>query len=282
MAYRDSLSFGYSLTPWVKRLLIANFAVFVGSWLAARLGYPFADYLALQPDLVLLRPWTIVTYMFVHDGFWHILFNMIALFFFGPPVEERLGSGEFLKFYFICGLGGAALSFLLRVFTGPTMIVGASGAIYGVMLAYAMFWPDAPIYIWGILPVKAKWLLAAFVAFDLFGAFGYGGAGVAHFAHLGGLAAGFGYLKAAGLGVALTTRARKLFRPKLTVLPGSADAAPKPARPGRRAARGAAEQERILDDLDRILDKISHSGMASLTPEERKTLDDASKRFRQN
>ncbi len=279
MAYRDSFSFGYSLTPWVKRLLIANIAVFVGGWVAARLGYPFLDLLALRPDYVLTRPWTLVTYMFVHAGFLHVLFNMIALFFFGPPVEERLGSGEFIKLYVICGLGGAALSFLLRVFTGPTMIVGASGAIYGVMLAYAMFWPDAPIYIWGILPVKAKWLLAAFVAIDLAGALGVGGAGVAHFAHLGGLGAGFLYLKSAGLGVALTTRARKLFRPKLTVIPGSAGTPPKP---GRRARASAAEQERILDDLDRILDKISRSGMASLTPDERKTLDDASKRFRQN
>ncbi len=280
MAYRDSFSFGYPLTPWVKRLLIANIAVFVAVWIAARLGFAFESLLALNPDYVLVRPWTLVTYMFVHAGFLHILFNMIALFFFGPPVEERLGSGEFIKFYIVCGLGGAALSFLVRVFTGPTMIVGASGAIYGVMLAYAMFWPDAPIYIWGILPVKAKWLLLGFVAIDLAGALGYGGAGVAHFAHLGGLGAGFLFLKSAGLGTALTTRARKLFRPKLTVIPGSTGAAP--AKPGRRAARAAAEQERVLDDLDRILDKISHSGMASLTPEERKTLDDASKRFRQN
>ncbi len=279
MAYRDSFSFGYSLTPWVKRLLIANVAVFVAGWIAARLGFPFTELLALRPDYVLVRPWTLVTYMFVHAGFLHILFNMIALFFFGPPVEERLGSSEFLKFYLICGLGGAALSLLLRVFTGPTVIVGASGAIYGVMLAYALFWPDAPIYIWGILPVKAKWLLLAFVIFDMAGALGYGSGGVAYFAHLGGLGAGFIYLKAAGLGLALTTRARKLFRPKLTVIPGSAATPPKP---GRRARAAAAEQERILDDLDRILDKISRSGMASLTPDERKTLDDASRRFRQN
>ncbi len=280
MAYSDSFSFGYSLTPWVKRLLIANTAVFLGGWIAARLGYPIDALLGLvpEPSFLLTHPWTILTYMFVHANFWHILFNLIALFFFGPPVEERLGSGEFIKFYLVCGLGGALLSFLLRFWTGPSLIVGASGAIFGVMLAYAMFWPDAPIYIWGILPVKAKWLLAAFVLFDLYGGWARGD-GVAHFAHLGGLGAGFLYLKAGGLGVALTTRARKLFRPKLTVIPGSAGAPPKP---GRRAARAAAEQERILDDLDRILDKISRSGMASLTPDERKTLDDASKRFRQN
>lgn len=278
MAYRDSFSFGYPLTPWVKRLLIANIAIYVLTLIGERFGIYLDALLGLQPWAVLTRPWTILTYMFVHANFWHILFNMIALFFFGPPVEERLGSSEFIKFYLLCGLGGAALSFLLRIWTGPTLIVGASGAIFGVMLAYAMYWPDAPIYIWGILPVKAKWLLAAYVVIDLWGAYARSG-GVAYFAHLGGLGAGFLYLKSAGLGLALTTRVRKLFRPKLTVIPGSAGTPPKP---GRRAARAAAEQERVLDDLDRILDKISQSGMASLTPDERKTLDDASKRFRQN
>src|SRR5512146_2594130 len=127
MAYRDSFSFGYALTPWVKRLLIANVVAFVGLWVLAKLGLPLGDLFALRPDLVLYRPWTLVTYMFVHANFWHILFNMIALFFFGPPVEERLGSTSFLKYYLVCGLGAAALSF---VFALHTMIVGASGAIY--------------------------------------------------------------------------------------------------------------------------------------------------------
>src|SRR5512142_1590853 len=115
MAYRDSFSFGFSLTPWVKRLLIANVAVFVAGWLAARLGFPFTELLALRPDYVLVRPWTLVTYMFVHAGFLHILFNMIALFFLGPPVEERLGPTSFIKYYLACGLGGAALSFVFAL-----------------------------------------------------------------------------------------------------------------------------------------------------------------------
>lgn len=276
MAYRDSFSFGYSLTPWVKRLLIANVAVFVALWILSLLGYPLGDVLALRPDMLLFRPWTLITYMFVHAGFLHVLFNMIALFFFGPPVEERLGSSNFIKYYLVCGLGAAALSF---VFALHTMIVGASGAIYGVMLAYALWWPDSPIYIWGILPVKAKWLLLAFVALDLFFALAPGGYdGTAHFAHLGGVAAGLVYLKAGGLGVAVTTRARKLFRPKLTVIPGSGPAAPPKPPPRVRAA----DEERILDELDRVLDKISRSGMGSLTPDERRILDEASKRYRHN
>lgn len=271
MAYRDSFSFGYSLTPWVRRLIVANIAVFLLTWAVPSLEL----YLAFAPSATLSQPWTILTYMFVHAGFWHIFFNMLALFFFGPAVEERFGSGEFIRYYLVCGLGGAALSFL---FAWNTSVVGASAAVYGVMLAYAIYWPDNPIYIWGILPVKAKWLVLAFVVFTLVSAFDGRMDGTAHFAHLGGFAAGFLYLKAAGLGTAVSTRARKLFRPKLTVIPGSGTAAPpKPARPRR-----SAEEERMLDDLDRVLEKISQSGIASLTPDERKLLDEASRRYRQN
>src|SRR5438309_522071 len=129
MAY-NSVSFGYPLTPWVKRLLIANVAVFL-----LTLGLPIVgDYLAFVPSDILSRPWTALTYMFVHQGVWHILFNMLALFFFGPPVEERFGPREFIKYYIICGLGGAALSF---AFAYNSPVVGASAAIYGVMLAFA-------------------------------------------------------------------------------------------------------------------------------------------------
>src|SRR5437868_7880920 len=110
MAYKDStLRFGgYNLTQWVKNLLIANFAVFI-----LKLAVPgIVDILGFAPDAVLYRPWTLITYMFVHANFFHVLFNMMALFFFGPPLEERWGSKAFVRFYFISGLGGAALSFL--------------------------------------------------------------------------------------------------------------------------------------------------------------------------
>ena len=264
------------ITPWVGRLIIAN-AVVLLLLLTVFTSPALQSRLVFDPAHAFARPWTFITYMFVHAGFLHVLFNMIALFFFGPPVEERLGPSGFIKYYLACGLGGAALSF---VFALHTMIVGASGAIYGIMLAYALWWPDSPIYIWGILPVKAKWLLLAFIGLDLFFALAPGGYdGTAHFAHLGGVAAGLLYLKAGGLGVAVTTRAKKLFRPKLTVIPGAGPAAA-PPKPPRRPR--VAEEERILDELDRVLDKISRSGMGSLTTEERALLDEASKRYRQN
>jgi membrane associated rhomboid family serine protease len=252
----------------VKRLLIANGIAFLVVWLLPSLF----EWLAFQPQRVVLRPWTLITYMFVHGGFWHLFFNMLALFFFGPPLEERWGSREFLKYYVICGLGGALLSF---VFAFNSAVVGASAAVFGVMLAFAMNWPDMPIYIWGIFPVKAKYLVGVLALFALFSALGGARDGVAHFAHLGGFAAGWLYLKMDFRATRTMGKIKRFVnRPKLTVVSG----APQPEKP--RARR--PEDERVYDDVDKVLDKISTQGIASLTPEEKKLLDEVSRRYRQN
>ncbi|MBI4545587.1 MAG: rhomboid family intramembrane serine protease [Gemmatimonadetes bacterium] len=266
-------SFGYHLTPWVKRLLLANAAVFLLAWAVPALGF----YLAFVPRLVLFRPWSFLSYMFVHADFWHLFFNLLGLFFFGPPLEERWGSREFLKYYLVCGLGGALLSFL---FASGSSVVGASAAVFGVMLAFAMNWPDAPIYIWGIFPVKAKWLVGILAALALLSAVRGAADGVAHFAHLGGFAAGFLYLKLGDAATQRLARVKKLMRgPRLTVLPGAKEGREPPPRPRPRHRR---DDDPLLDEVDRVLDKISTSGMASLTPDERKLLDDVSKRFRRD
>jgi membrane associated rhomboid family serine protease len=276
MAYRGFSGFGFGsgLTPWVKRLLIANGAVSLLTFVAR----PAFEYLAFVPSLILVRPWTILTYMFVHGDIWHLLFNMLTLFFFGPPLESRWGSREFIRFYFVAGLGGALLSFL---FAPASTIVGASAAIYGVLLAFAMVWPDLRIYFWGIFPIKAKWLVAGLVAISLLSAFGSTGRGIAHFAHLGGLAAAFLYMKFDGplASARLSRLKRRITRPRLTVVSGSA--APKRPEPPRRVLR-SEEEEALLDRVDRVLDKISSSGMASLTPEEKRVLDEVSRRYRRD
>ena len=140
------------MSPWVLRLIIANVAVFLLQHVLPGLTLG----LAFVPMLTLERPWTPLTYMFVHDtsGISHILFNMFALYVFGPRVEERMGGGRFIALYFISGLTGAALSFF---FSPYSPIVGASGAIFGVELAFARYWPRDRIMIWGILPVQAWW-----------------------------------------------------------------------------------------------------------------------------
>jgi len=147
--------------------------------------------LILVPALIPERPWTVVTYMFLHAGPWHLGFNMLALFFFGPRVETRLGGRQFLSLYAISGLVGALASL---AFTPHAAIVGASGAIFGVMLGYARYWPRALIYIWGVVPIQARWFVIGMTALSLFGGFGGVQAGVAHFAHLGGFLGGFAYL----------------------------------------------------------------------------------------
>src|ERR1041385_5898318 len=137
------------MTPWVIRLIIANVLMFVASSASPEI----TEKLMLVPVLALSHPWTLVTYMFLHAGMGHIFFNMLSLFFFGPRLEMKLGGINFLWLYFISGIMGGLLSF---VFTSYTPIIGASGAVYGVMLGFARYWPREPLYIWGVLPVEAR------------------------------------------------------------------------------------------------------------------------------
>jgi len=275
---------GFHLTHWVKRLLIANAVVFVVTWIPGPHREFLIQWFAFFPSAEFLtRPWGAVTYMFLHGDVWHVLINMLVLFFFGPPLESRWGGGEFLKYYFLCGLGGVALSF---VFAAGTPIIGASAAVYGVMLAFAWYWPDSPIYIWGIFPVKAKYLVGFFFLLTFVSAFGAAGGGIAHFAHLGGLLAGVVYLKwGSDLGARLD-RIREVARPeRFAIVPRDEEEESGRSRSGRReraTRRGGRREEEILDEVDRILDKISAAGMASLTADERRILDEVSKKRRSN
>lgn len=187
------------MTPWVMRLIVANVLTFV----VVQPGTPLYAILTLFPPAVIgidslyypampFRPWTLVTYMFLHAGTGHMVFNMIALYFFGPRLEARLGSRGFLGLYFLSGLGGAILMFLFS-FMSP--VVGASGAVFGIIIGYAMYWPDDRIYIWFVLPVPVRILAAFLVATSIYSGVSGTGGNVAHFAHLGGLGAGFLFLR---------------------------------------------------------------------------------------
>jgi membrane associated rhomboid family serine protease len=239
---------------------------------------PINNYLAFMPSNVLSAPWTLVTYMFAHGNFMHLLFNMLGLFFFGPPLEARWGSNDFLKFYFVCGAGGAALSFLVA-FGSP--IIGASAAVYGVMLAFAMNWPDAPIYIWGILPIKAKYLVGILAFMSFFSTIQGAADNVAHAAHLGGVVAGFIYLRFNRPGGAFAGLKRMMDRRRMKVV--KTDESRTAVRSTTAAPRRrGGEEDRLLDELDRVLEKISTDGMSSLTPAERKLLDEVSRKYRNN
>jgi len=210
------------------------------------------------PALALERPWTAVTYMFLHAGIGHILFNMLALFFFGPRLEEEIGEKRFLWLYFISGLSGAALSVL---FSPEAAIVGASAAVYGVFIGFAYFWPRARIYIWGIFPIEARWLVLGLTAISLvwgYQSFTGGGGGIAHFAHLGGFLGGFLYLRAVFPQRHLTVVPVKPQRP--TIEPG-AEKRWKEINTDRMHEINREEYQRIIVKLDR-------DGSSSLTPDE--------------
>jgi membrane associated rhomboid family serine protease len=247
------------LTPWVLRLVLANVAVYIVTALAPRAEIA----LAFVPALVLMRPWTILTYMFVHANVMHILLNMLALYFFGPAIERRLGSGNFLGLYFVSGILGAVLTF---IFAPYSAVVGASGAVMGVTAAYARYWPHDKIYIWGILPVSAWMMVVGLALFSIWSGFGGSRSGVADWAHLGGLAAGYLYA------FAYDRRRGKAW-----------PLAQKRERVSRGDARASAERwSRIpLDQLhevnrpevERLLEKARQTGPASLTQAEREFLD---------
>ena len=270
---------GFPMTRWVKRLLIANGAVW-GLFALGVLPAGAIDWLGFAIPTSFLRPWTAVTYMFVHVGFGHLFTNMLVLFFFGPPLENHWGSRFFLQFYLACGLGGAAFHLLLGSLIGPVPMIGASGAIFGLLLAFAMNWPDARIYLYFLFPIPAKWFVGILGAFTLYATVQGGGGGVAHWAHLGGLVTAFVYLR---FGERISRGLKRAFfkdKPAHVRVErgGRAAAADREKRPmGRRAKRGVDGD--ALDEVDRILDKIRESGMDSLTPEERAFLDEMSRRY---
>ncbi len=176
------------MTRWVGRLILLNVLVFL-----LQMGSPFVTYwIEYRPIFILSAPWTIITYMFAHANFMHIFFNMFGLWIFGPRVEMRLGTGRFLGLYFFSGIIAA----LAQSVVAPTVaLIGASGAIYGVTVAFAHYWPREPIYLWGVLKMEAWTLVILFAVLSLFEGITGTGGNVAHFAHLGGFAGGWLFVR---------------------------------------------------------------------------------------
>jgi rhomboid family protein len=253
------------MTPWVGRLLFLNVAMFVLTLAMPGLG----DLFVLVPALLPVRPWTIITYMFLHGGLGHIFFNMLALFFFGPRLETRLGSRRFLALYLIAGVTGGLLAF-----TSPmTGVVGASGAVYGVMLGFAHYWPTQVVHIWGVLPVEIRWLVLFVTAISLVSGFGGRGDGIAHFTHLGGFLGAWVYLRV----LDRTTGARR-FQERASSTPrrGLETSGTALARWSRIRREELHEVNR--DEFDRIMAKIEQHGVGDLTPGEREFLERFSQR----
>ena len=188
------------LTPAIKAIVIANVAAFLVSLVLPAITLAFG----LRPADIFgrLHVWQPITYMFLHAGIFHILFNMLALWMFGVELERTWGSRYFLQYYFVCGVGAAMTTVLLSFVPGAfgeqlyySLTIGASGAVYGVLLAYALYFPNRPIYYMMIFPLPAKVFVAIIGAISLLSSMSGPGGGIAHTTHLGGLVAGYLYLK---------------------------------------------------------------------------------------
>ena len=190
----SSSSFGPgALTPAVRALIVANVVLFVLAFLVPEITLR----LGLRPADVFGRfaIWQPVTYMFLHGSLSHILFNMLGLWMFGVELERTWGTAFFARYYAVCGIGAAATTLLASLLPGsigdalyPSLTVGASGAVYGLLLAYAQYYPNRPIYFWMIFPVPARYFVLIIGAISLFLSMSQVG-GVAHTAHLGGIVA---------------------------------------------------------------------------------------------
>lgn len=276
---------GFSiLPPVVKNLLIINVVFYLATW-AAQVAWriDLSDYLGLHyigaSDF---RPYQFVTYMFMHGGFAHLFFNMFALWMFGNSIENVWGPKRFLIFYFVCGIGAGLTQELVQyiqladihmyqnVNIGSRIIpvedylnmlttVGASGAVYGILLAFGMMWPDSRIYIYFAIPIKAKWFVIIYGLIELFSGFSSVD-NVAHFAHVGGMLF--------GLGLILYWRYKAgTWQPKFKIKFNKN----KDFGNGRPMSDWDYNKERADDErrTDEILEKISKGGYDSLTKEEK-------------
>ncbi len=267
---RSSFRFGpgASVPPMVRLLLGINIGVFILEWLAG--WHPIPNFALIPGELWPYKLYTLVTYMFLHGGILHIGFNMFMLWMFGTAIEYAWGSQLFLRYYFVCGIGGGICQALVGLaFGGANIpIIGASAAIMGLLLAYGMMYPDQVVYLYGLIGIRMKYLVVGLVLLDLIGALGRGGSTVAHFAHLGGMLFGWVYLNLDTQlnGVVRKMRAtfarRKMDQNGERVYRESGWSSPR--RPGEAS-------------VDEILEKISEHGIESLTPREREILRDASR-----
>jgi membrane associated rhomboid family serine protease len=267
------------ITPWVGRLMVVNATVLL--LLQTVFTAPaFVDALQFAPAQAAARPWTFLSYMFVHGGLPHLAGNMLLLFVFGPPVERRMGGGAFLLYYLYCGVGAAAFALGLAPLTPVHPVIGASGAVLGVALAFAMAQPDAELALFPLpLKVSARTLVVLLAGADLVLALWIDD-GVARLAHLGGLASGYLFIRLRSFRGRRTEREPKAVERRAVMAPIPVRQAGTATMARPAMTRGERSEEYPAAEVDRVLDKISAQGIQSLTPEERRFLHEASRRKR--
>ncbi len=190
--YRYRFSFGYGLTPMIKKLMIIMGAFFL---LQMVVSHRISFTLGLVPVLVWKKYflWQLVTYIFLHGGISHLLFNLLALWMFGGELESYWGSRKFLRYFLFCGVGAGICTVIFTPYQFIP-VIGASGAIYGILLAFGWLFPNRLIYIYFLFPIPAKYMVIIFGLIELFSSMEGTGGGVAHLTHLGGLLFGLLYM----------------------------------------------------------------------------------------
>lgn len=316
------------MPPVIKYILLINFAVYLLQYFVMPMiyigGIPldayFFNYCALQTTNYSFSffqnsfwPWQLITFQFMHGGFWHIFFNMFAIWMFGIELEQEWGSRRFLFYYLLTGIG-AGLTQLL-VSSGPT--IGASGGVFGVLLAFGMTYPDRKIFIFPIfIPIKAKYFVMIYAGIELFMGVSGSSDGVAHFAHIGGAVTGILLIKfgeqlgiykflntfVKSFGLRGTGAGYSQFGGNYYQSTGSPFGRSKPQEEATRyqvswektssdnnytvESNESNEKSYIIDGekvtqktIDEILDKISASGYQNLTPREKLILNELSKKL---
>ncbi len=285
------------MTRAVQWLLALNIGVY---FLQLTLFSPDAVFsaLALNPARFPGSWWTIVTYMFMHAWLAHLAFNMFTLWMFGPRLEYAWGTRAFVQFYLWCGLGGAVAHL---VFAQHSAVIGASGAISGVLVAYALHWPDDEVYLFGVIPMKSRWLIAAMIGMNIIFALSPS-SGIDWTAHVGGMGFGWLFLKLYSIGG--LDRVRRWVSSVPDESEDMPRAVPRARASMRDRARGVDEvvtrsnavvlreskplqhvpkqetPKEYAARVNRVLDKISQQGIESLTRDERRLLEDMSRKLR--
>ena len=304
------------MPPVTKNLLIINVLFFLGRYVASLYGIDLDDVLGLHFVLAShFHLYQVFTYMFMHASWAHIFFNMFAVWMFGGAIENAMGSRRYLLYYLTCGLGAAVTQEVVQfvqyeqIRTAGAVLamgdylnlwttVGASGAVYGILLAFGMTFPDNRIFIFPLpVPIKAKYFVAGYAVIELLSGFGSSNDGVAHFAHLGGMLFGLLLLlywrngggrnntnsrwydqgghydrgQGSGMSQWFSSLKKRMQRPKMHVTRGG--------KFGQDMDYREAERK-DEEEMDRILDKIRKSGYQALSDEEKRKLFDISNRHR--
>ena len=302
-----------NIPSMTKNLLIVNFLAFVATWVLELRGIDLTSLLGLHFFMASdFHIYQFVTYMFLHGGLTHIFFNMFALWMFGSVIERVWGPKKFLFYYIVCGIGAGVAQEVVQYATymyedmgayqyvnvngvqvttdayiNLWTTIGASGAVYGILLAFGMIFPNERLFIIPFpFPIKAKWLIVGYIAIELFSAMSGPGDGVAHMAHLGGMLFGFLLIRywqkhpdsSQRFGRSKGQEFFDQLKQKYEARQGTRMKAEHTADPRRESDEEYnARKRQNQEEVDAILDKIRKSGYDSLTKEEKKTLFDQSR-----